>query len=259
MWVVVLAMLSINQSRAIAEQPTAPQSAPVTATSPTVVEWLNQNVHLRQTTQAQSKPSSDSTPVGEIREGAEVKAIGLVAGKRWVEIELPDHSQAFVPREVIEYQSNAEVPEQVPHQAASATSAAPPSDSRGSALPADAPAHSSGIVPASATDTVRGKVSRVPNAATLVIGDQRVRLSGIDPGPTEVLAPFENWLRGQGDLACEPEAQTHRYRCFTSAGVDVAEAAILNGTGRVGEGAKPEYRDSETQARQAHRGLWQGP
>ncbi len=99
----------------------------------------------------------------------------------------------------------------------------------------------------------------MPNAATLVVGDQRVRLSGIDPGPADVLGPFESWVRGQGDLACEPDAQTGRYRCFTSGGVDIAEAAILNGSGRVGDGAIPEYRDSETQARQAHRGLWQGP
>jgi endonuclease YncB( thermonuclease family) len=105
----------------------------------------------------------------------------------------------------------------------------------------------------------RGAVVRVPNAATLVVGDQQIRLSGIDPGPIEVLGPFESWIRGRGDLVCEPEAQTGRYRCFTASGVDVAEAAILNGTGRVGDGATPEYRDSKTQARNAKRGLWGQP
>jgi len=112
---------------------------------------------------------------------------------------------------------------------------------------------------ASAPSSIHGTVSRVPNAATLVVGDQRIRLSGIDPGPLEVLAPFESWLRGQGDLVCEPDAQTGRYRCLTGSGVDVAEAAILNGSGRVGDGATPEYRDSETQAREAKRGLWGEP
>jgi endonuclease YncB( thermonuclease family) len=93
----------------------------------------------------------------------------------------------------------------------------------------------------------------------LVVADQRIRLSGIDPGPSAVLAPFENWIRAQGVLQCEPDAQTGRYRCITSNGVDVVEAAILNGAGRVGDGATPSYRERETDARQAHRGLWQGP
>lgn len=99
----------------------------------------------------------------------------------------------------------------------------------------------------------------MPNAATLVVADQRVRLSGVDPGPSAALGPFENWIRAQGVLECEPDAQTGRYRCFTSSGVDVAEAAILNGAGRVGDGATPAYRESETQARAAKRGFWGEP
>ena len=82
-------------------------------------------------------------------------------------------------------------------------------------------------------------MERVPNAATLVVGDQRIRLSGIDPGPIEDLGPFEKWVEAQGDLICEPDARTERYHCLTGEGVDVAEAAILNGTGHVGDGARP--------------------
>ena len=106
---------------------------------------------------------------------------------------------------------------------------------------------------------IRGPVTKVPNAATLVVADRRIRLSGIDPGPFAALGSFESWLHGQGALLCEPDAQTGRYRCFTSNGVDVAEAAILNGAGRVGDGAMPSYRERESEARQARRGLWQGP
>jgi hypothetical protein len=51
-----------------------------------------------------------------------------------------------------------------------------------------------------------------------------------------------------------------RYRCFTANRVNVAEATILNGTGRVGEGATPEYRDRETEAASASRALkWRAP
>jgi endonuclease YncB( thermonuclease family) len=219
--------------------------------APAVEEWLNQNVRLHDTVQAVDRPSSDGKPSGEIRAGAEVKAIGLLAGKHWVQIELPDRSLAYVPMAAIEFENDVVAP-------------SAPAAARGAALTggeaAPPPTTTPPVVtPAAAPGAIRGPVTRVPNAATLVVADQRLRLSGIDPGPGEALAPFESWVRGQGALMCEPDAQTGRYRCFTSGGVDVAEAAILNGAGRVGDGAKPEYRDSETQARTAKRGLWGKP
>jgi endonuclease YncB( thermonuclease family) len=99
----------------------------------------------------------------------------------------------------------------------------------------------------------------VPNAATLVVGDQRLRLAGIDPGPPAALGSFEKWVEAQGALDCEQQAQTGRYRCLTGGAIDVAQAAILNGAGRVGDGASPAYRVSETEARIAKRGLWGQP
>jgi endonuclease YncB( thermonuclease family) len=229
-----------------AAQPAVGSAAPSAAPAPTVAEWLNQNVRLRETVQALDQPSADGKPSGEIRAGAEVRAIGLVEGKHWVQIELPDHSLAYVPREAIEFENGAATP-----APAAAESAMPPTT-----LPTTSP---SAAIPAAASGVLRGPVTRVPNAATLVVSDQRIRLSGIDPGPQEALAPFENWVRGQGALTCEPDAQTGRYHCFTGDRVDVAEAAILNGAGRVGDGATPAYRDSETAARQARRGLWSQP
>ena len=217
--------------------------------APAVEEWLNQNVRLHDTVQAVDRPSSDGKPSGEIRAGAEVKAIGLVAGKHWVQIELPDHSLAYVPMAAIEFENDAGAPS----APAAARGAAP---TGAEAAPTTTPPAATS---AAASGVIRGPVTRVPNAATLVVADQRLRLSGIDPGPGEALSPFESWVRGQGVLMCEPDAQTGRYRCLTSGGVDVAEAAILNGAGRVGDGASPEYRASETQARTAKRGLWGEP
>jgi endonuclease YncB( thermonuclease family) len=226
--------------------------------APAVEEWLNQNVRLHDTVQAVDRPSSDGKPSGEIRAGAEVKAIGLVAGKDWVQIELPDHSLAYVPMAAIEFETDAGAP-----SAPAAARGATPTGAEAASQPTTTPPTTTpptttppAATPATAPGVIRGPVTRVPNAATLVVADQRLRLSGIDPGPGEALAPFESWLRGQGALMCEPDAQTGRYRCFTSGGVDVAEAAILNGAGRVGDGASPEYRTSETQARTAKRGLW---
>ncbi len=255
-----LGLLGVRSPKVLGADPTpATETGSVAApATPAVEEWLNQTVRLRETLQAMSRPSPDGRPSGEIRAGAEVKAIGLVAGKRWVEIELPDHSQAFVPRDAIEFESNPAASVSGQQRETS-----PVSPAAAIASPAGPPAsdHAPGqdVAPVSAPGAIRGKIVRVPNATTLVVGDQRIRMSGIDPGPVEVLGPFESWVRGQGDIACEPDAQKGRYHCFTTSGVDVAEAAILNGAGRVGDGATPEYRDSETQARTAKRGLWGQP
>lgn len=253
---IMTALAAIGAASGVSAQnstaPTAPtsQSERGAAASPqpaagnpaTIVEWLNQTVHLRDTVQALDRPSSDGKAAGRIRGGAEVKAIGIVAGREWVQVELPDQVLAYIPSGAVDLNEN--------------TAASSPGEK---AEPAAAPmpgATSPQL--ASTAAIVQGPVTRVPNAATLVVGDQRIRLSGIDPGPPTVLPPFETWVRAQGALQCEPEAQTGRYRCFTSNGVDVAEAAILNGAGRVGDGATPGYRERETDARLAHRGLWQG-
>lgn len=223
--------------------PPAASPAPLTGNTPTIAEWLNQTVRLRDTVEALDQPSSDGKAAGRIRAGAEVKAIGIITGRQWVQIQLPDQRLAYVPSGALELNDNsaARSPEHGSEPAAATTAGATSPETISTAA------------------TVRGPVTRVPNAATLVVTDQRVRLLGIDPGPVTVLAPFESWIRAQGALACEPEAQTGRYRCFTASGVDVAEAAILNGAGRVGDGATPSYREREAEARQGHRGLWQGP
>jgi hypothetical protein len=222
--------------------PTDVATSPAAGTVPAITEWLNQDVRLRAAAQALDRPSSDGKSLGSIRAGAKVKAIGIVSGGQWVQIELPDQQRAYVSSESVEPNNSTDVPpaalETAPAKAAAPGAATPEATS--------APA------------VLRGPVTGVPNAATLVVADQRIRLSGIDPGPLTVLSSFETWIRAQGPLVCEPDAQTGRYRCFTSGGVDVAEAAILNGAGRVGDGATPGYRERETEARQAHRGLWQG-
>ncbi|HEY1261789.1 MAG TPA: hypothetical protein VGF34_21275 [Stellaceae bacterium] len=234
------AIAAVAPTAGNAAEPAAAASA--AAPSPAIEEWLNQKIRLRDTVQARDRPAADGKPAGEIRAGAEAQAIGLVAGKRWVRIELPDRSLVYVPRDAIEFESNAAPP------AAAKSAAGQPT-----AAPTPPPSAASGV------GTIHGPVTKVPNAATLVVADQRIRLSGIDPGPEKDVRGFESWVRGQGALTCEPDAQTGRYRCFTGAGVDVAEAAILNGAGRVGDGAPPAYRESETAARQGKRGLWGQP
>jgi endonuclease YncB( thermonuclease family) len=153
-----------------------------------------------------------------------------VVGGEWVQVELPNATLAYVPIAALALDAK-------PGAAASAT-------------PASAPP-----VPTE----IKGSVTSVPNAATLVINDHKIALDGIAAGPADALGSFDTWVRGQGDLNCEPQAQTGKYRCFTKDGIDAGEAAILNGVGRVGDGATTSYRDSENKAREAKRGLWAQP
>ena len=214
------------------------------ADAPTIAQWVNQNVHMRQATEAREQPAADAKSVGGIMAGAEIKAIGIVAGGQWVQIELPNKALAYVPRAAVDLGGGA---------------AAPPNPGPAPSTPATAavkpePTPAAGPAPG----TVSGAVGRIPNAATLVVGDHRVRLWGIDPGPESIEAPFDKWLReNAGTLKCEPVGKTGRYKCVTADGHDIAEIALFSGFARVGEGAMDDYRKLEDQAREQHHGLWQ--
>ncbi len=112
------------------------------------------------------------------------------------------------------------------------------------------------VAPVPKPPQLEGAVTTIIDAAHLVVAGQQIRLIGVDPGPADAIAPFEKWLRAHATLTCEPSPRTGRYRCLTTNGVDVAEAALLNGAAQVADDAAPIYREREAEARQAGRGLW---
>jgi endonuclease YncB( thermonuclease family) len=196
----------------------ATSSSPAAAAPVAVGTPINGKIRVVDTVEARDQPSNDSDQVGRIQAGVLVDAVGLVAGGDWVQIKLPNGNIAYVPRTAMAV------------------------DASGKAV--------------SETQKVEGTVTSVTNAATLVIGDRTVRLAGLDPGPASVLSGFETWVKSRGALECDPVAETGAYHCYTSAGVDVGEAAILNGAARVGDGATEVYREREATARDDKRGLW---
>ena len=105
-------------------------------------------------------------------------------------------------------------------------------------------------------EVVKGLVTDVRDVATWVVDGRTVRLFGIDPGPPKLLASLVNWVRAKGAVECLPQEPTHLYRCFTATGEDIAEAALLAGIGRAGEGAKAAYQSAESNARRMGKGLW---
>jgi len=250
---------------AVALAPASPHAAEPAA-APKISEWLNQAATLRQTVTALDRPAPEGKSLGEIAAGAQIEAIGVVAGGRWVQIELPNKAIAYIPDTAIKLVSNAPAtlpaPAQKPAPVAATAlptgapvAAAPPPRAP---LPVSAPVTTSSALPsATAAAVVSGPVTEVPNATTLVVGTSRIRLIGVDPGPPEVLAPFEDWLLHKaGTLKCTPIAQTGRYLCRAADGSDVGATAVLSGVARVGEGATADYRKFENQAREAKRGLW---
>ena len=187
----------------------AREGATTNSTVPTVDEWLNQTVRLRKTVQATTLPGPDGKPAGEIRVGAEVRAIGLVSGKHWVAIELPDGSRAYIPREAIEYESNSTAPAapvELQRAATPVQPAAPTSATTASAAaPAEVAHPSSPKAPApSARGAVRGRwnASRMRRRWSWAISASAC--PGIDPGPIKDLGPFEKWSRRKAISSANP-------------------------------------------------------
>jgi hypothetical protein len=100
-------------------------------------------------------------------------------------------------------------------------------------------------------EIVSGTITQVSDAMTWVVGDRTVHLWGIRPGPRNLdpsLEKVADWLRARGPVECRRQAHSSRYRCTTSAGDDVAEAALLAGVARTANGARLAYRNAEAQA-----------
>ncbi|HEY1796963.1 MAG TPA: hypothetical protein VGG57_12685 [Stellaceae bacterium] len=102
---------------------------------------------------------------------------------------------------------------------------------------------------------IKGRVIGVVDAGTLVIGEQQIRLEGIDPGSVEMLSEFASWIDSRSPVTCS-EGKAGLYRCLGNNGVDIGEAAILNGIARANTDASELYKQREAEARKARRGLW---
>jgi endonuclease YncB( thermonuclease family) len=110
--------------------------------------------------------------------------------------------------------------------------------------------------PSHPTEVVNGIVTGVRDVATWVVGGRTIRLSGISPGPPKLLPSLVNWVRAKGLVECLPQAGSLSYRCFTATGEDIAEAALLAGIGRAGDGATAAYEGAQSSARRMGKGLW---
>ena len=62
-----------------------------------IIELISQTYPVGQTTEALAAPTAGAASVMRLRQGAEVRVVGVVEGGGWYQIELPDKRLAYVP------------------------------------------------------------------------------------------------------------------------------------------------------------------
>jgi len=210
-------------------------SAPATPAqaSPVIVDWIGRTVTVPQSTEVFAAPASDAASAGTLVQGANVDVVGVVQGREWLKLRLPDGSFG--------YARSANIP--------TAASQPPPLQ--------DATAQSAVSAPEDelAAGPVQGSAI-VLNTATLVFSNQAVFLYAIDGFGGEPALAMQQYLDSIGHgVACDP-VEKKGFICTLHDGTDVAKAALINGAARATPDAPPDYVAQETSAKQAKRGIW---
>ena len=98
--------------------------------------------------------------------------------------------------------------------------------------------------------------ARVIDSATLMVSGVKVALNGAVATTHDQATTLQDFIRLQGGTVhCDPQGDA-AYVCRTKQGVDVAEAAILNGAARAAVSAPATYQQRQAQAIQRKAGIW---
>lgn len=112
-----------------------------------------------------------------------------------------------------------------------------------------------GVTPGLAPATLEGEPVLL-STARLRVEERSIRLYGVEGVSGEPVAQMRRFIREQGGwVRCRAQAEA-AYVCRTRGGIDLAEAALLNGAARATPGAPEVYRRREQAAREARRGVW---
>jgi 1A family penicillin-binding protein len=103
--------------------------------------------------------------------------------------------------------------------------------------------------------TVLRGVPKVADTATLVFADGIAHLQGVAGEKGESAHQLEHYIRGREVVCRAIEPGTAQYRCDLD-NIDVGEAVLLNGAGRVAANASGRLIDAEQKAQAAGRGVW---
>ena len=103
--------------------------------------------------------------------------------------------------------------------------------------------------------TVLRGMPKVADTATLVFPEGIAHLQGVAAEKGELARQLEHYIRGREVVCQATEPGTTQYHCDID-NIDVAEAVVLNGAGRVAANGSGRLLDAEQKAKAAGRGVW---
>ncbi len=103
--------------------------------------------------------------------------------------------------------------------------------------------------------TVLRGVPKVADTATLVFPEGIAHLQGVTGEKGELAHELEHYIRGREVVCQATEPGTAQYHCDVD-NIDVGEAVVLNGAGRVAANASGRLLGAEQKAKAAGRGVW---
>lgn len=118
--------------------------------------------------------------------------------------------------------------------------------------PADAAAASAG---SAAAAVVSGPV-QVVDTGDLIVAGRRLALFGIQGLGAPYDAGMAAFLAKEGGMATCRARSEGQFVCVTEAGVDLAEAALVNGAAKAAPDAPADYQDQQKDAKANKRGIW---
>ncbi len=223
-------------AQAAAPQPT-PQPAPTPA-EPAMADWIGRSFTVPQRTDIFTAPNGGAATSGSLADGADADVVGVLEGREWLKIRLPDGSFGFV--------RSASIP------AVTAQAAAPPAAQPAAASTvASAPTNGDIYVGA----PVQGPAA-VHDTATLVVNERALPLYAVDGFGGEPALAMQQYVDSAGrSVNCSP-LESKGFVCTLQDGTDVAKAALVNGAARVTPDAPAEYVAQQEDAQKAKRGIW---
>ncbi len=109
--------------------------------------------------------------------------------------------------------------------------------------------------PTAQSPTVLRGVPKVADTATLVFPDGVAHLQGITGEKGALAHELEQYIRGREVVCQATEPGTAQYRCDLG-DIDLGEAVVLNGAGRVAANGSERLLTAEQKAKAAGRGVW---
>ena len=171
---------------------------------------------------------------GSLAEGADADVVGVLEGRDWLKIRLPDGSFGFV-------------------RSASIPAVDEPRRRRRSSQPRHLRPPGSGDIYVG--QPVQGQAA-VHDTATLVVEERAVPLYAVDGFGGEPALAMQQYVDSEGRAVnCSP-LESKGFVCTLRDGTDVAKAALVNGAARVTPDAPADYVAQQEDAQKAKRGIW---